>query len=67
MSAMPRFDEFVDYCLRQRRLPDLERAQSVGPTAAVLDHWNLTHDEWQSALARAIAEYRESGPRGKAA
>ena len=69
MSKVDRvlFEEFVDYCLRQRKLPDLERSLKAGPADEELKKWNLTPDEWGLALEKAIAEYKDVGPRGRAA
>lgn len=61
------FEEFIDHCLRQRQLADLERSRRAGPTTEELTKWNLTADEWAMALDKAIAEYKEFGPRGRSA
>lgn len=61
------FEEFIDHCLRQRQLADLERSRRAGPAQEELTQWNLTPDEWAMALDRAIEEYKQCGPRGRPA
>ncbi len=65
-SKRPLFEEFVDFCLRECQLAQLEQQLAAGPVQADLDKWNLMHEEWQMALEKAIAEYKDLGARGKA-
>ena len=57
MSNAPRFDLYIEH-LNKKTVEEVEQIRAAGPQPATLAEWNLTTDEWQLAVERALEELR---------
>jgi len=51
--------DFINACLEDNSVAELERALEYGPDRGDMNMWNLTESEWTEAITTALSLLKE--------